>query len=183
MLGGRPVLPVALRAAAGAAISVLHGRRVSRGFPRQRCRGAGARHKARGILCLAVLYPGLCHGVRCTGSRCFQHRCGVAPAHGSSCQTGRPCHHCDGAALPRGVPDRSSGAGSPVRRWRQAGHAVGSLCDGAGLCLWLDTMHRTGAGRRAWGCRGPGDRQCRRDAAGCLFTRPRRSVLDRGAVF
>jgi cytochrome c biogenesis protein CcdA len=30
---------------------------------------------------------------------------------------------------------------------------------------------------------GAGDRECRRDAAGGLFAGPRRSVLDRGAVF
>ena len=52
--GGGDLVPVALRAAAGAALSLLHGRRVGRGFPRRR-RGARRKAGARSALLSASL--------------------------------------------------------------------------------------------------------------------------------
>ena len=79
-------------------------------------------------------------------------------------------HHPDGPALPRPDPDRPLDARGPAAD-AEAGRAVGRLCDGAGLRVRLDALHRPDprgdpVGRRG---RGHGD-QGRRPARG-LFRR------------
>ena len=98
---------------------------------------------------------------------------------GAALDRGRHRHHHHGPAFPRADADRAVDAGRAADR-AEAGRAVGRLCDGAGVRVRLDALHRAdprgdpvGRGRR-----GDGD-QGRGPACG-LFRRPRHSVPDRG---
>ena len=88
-------------------------------------------------------------------------------------------HHLDGSAFPRADPDRLADAGGQADG-AEAGRAVGRLCDGAGLRVRLDALHRADPGRDPVGRRRRGDGGQGRGAARGLFRRARDPVSARG---
>ena len=97
------------------------------------------------VLAAAVCSWRAFHRVR--GARCRRQRggIGVALLFQRARDGGRRFHHHHGAALSRHHADQpAQPAGAPRRA--EAGWAMGRLCDGAGLRVRLDAVHRTDPG-------------------------------------
>ena len=170
---GHAELPVALRAAAGAALSRLSHRHVARAVRRCRSQAAGAArdHCSR----LLVVRARLLHRVRRARRQRQRHRRGGARLFG-------------GLAIVAGIgiivmglhflgidADRLADA-REAARGRQAGRTMGRLPDGARLRARLDAVHRPDPRRH------PCDRRIRSDGrqgrrhARDLLAWPRRAV-------
>ena len=173
---GHAELPVALRAAAGAAVSGLSGRHVAGALCRRGNRAAGAaRDHGRGLRLRARLH----HRVRGARRQRQRDRRGAARLFVRARQHRRHRHHRHGAAFPRHHADRVPDAGAAADG-REAGRPVGRLCDGPGLRVRLDAVHRADPRRDPGDRRIGGDRRPWRRPARRLFARARRAVHDRG---
>ena len=174
---GADQLPVALRAAAGAALSRLSRGRV--GGAAGRCRAARA-GQARRARCRGAVRCRLLDGVRGARRRRQRHRRIAAALFIRAVDRRGRRHHRDGPAFSWHHADRIP-VPAGARGDAKAGRAVGCLCDGACLRLRLDALHRAdpGGDPGGGGIGSDGD-EGRRPARG-LFARAWRAVPDRCA--
>ncbi len=99
--GGRAFVPVALRAAAGAALPLLHGRRFGRTISAAAAVASQSRRAQGAPRVFARLRARLLHRVR--GARCgrLDDRPAAAGLAGAAGHRRRRAHHRDGAEFPR----------------------------------------------------------------------------------
>ena len=144
--GGGAVVPVALRAAAGAALSLLHGRRLGRRFPR-RAANAAARRGARIALVAAsiafvlgftTVFVALGAGASTIGRflRVWQEPLAIGAGIVIILMGLNFLGVIRIPLLSREARFQAQGKPASARR---------RLCHGAGLRLRLDALHRPGA--------------------------------------
>ena len=118
---GGDIVPLALRAAAGAALSLLHGRRFCRRFPRRDTEAAQCRRETGADLRLARLRAWLLDRLRGARRRRLDNRPPPARLAGAAGDGRRRAHHPDGTEFPRRDPQNpASVARGAVPGGRQA---------------------------------------------------------------
>ena len=168
-------LSLSLRAAAGAALSCFPGGHIAGAICRQ---GARAARQARNRISSGPVRARLLDCV--CGAWCERQRDRLAHPRlfGSARHRRRDHHHHHGSAFPRRHADRTP-APSEAVGCRQAGRAMGRVCDRACVCVRMDAVHRADPRRHPGGSGVGADGDQGREPARGLFAGPRHSFCYR----